>query len=153
MTDLPYFSSCFGQASSPSRCDIYHHNKERWTACLSFLSRTERQRPRRRNRVEKKGRTEVRPHAEGISYPSLSVAHRRQISDVHTNQYDTSPIDKQADRSWSACLSFLSEGPAIHLCSCRQSQHQEYGKNTNIFDIWHILLYSYRYIINNHRRT
>ena len=66
-------------------------------------------RPQLWDRVEKKGRTEVRPHAEGISYPSLSVAHRRQISDVHANQYDTNPIDKQADRSWSACLSFLSE--------------------------------------------
>ena len=92
-------------------------------------------RPQLWDRVEKKGRTEVRPHAEGISYPSLSVAHRRQISDVHANQYDTNPIDKQADRSWSACLSFLSETPASLLCSGRQSQHQEYGRDINIFDI------------------
>ena len=71
-----------------------------------------------------------------------------------SSYYATCPIDKQADRSWSACLSFLSETcvfpralqlrswtskqshrgsaclsflserPCFPLCSGRQSQHQ-----------------------------
>ena len=35
--------------------------------------------------------------------------------------YDTSPIDKQADRSWSACLSFLSE-------TCASAGHGSFAR-------------------------